>query len=417
MGILNFIPYIKNTYKTSYKTTYNITYDNLYIDVNYVMHNVCYYSSDKMDMLNKFKDYVYTIIMETKPKRLFLCADGSAPYAKQVLQRKRRVNKTGLNMHLSAGTYFMCSLENELYGFIMYIKSLNIDVITNIIDEGEGEIKIKYYVIKYQKLYPLDTHMIYSGDSDMILLLFTCDDLSKIYHIIAKDMVIHYGELYKSHSELYGLSKLDFVFINILCGNDYLPKICIIKIENIWNAYKQLIDDYPNGLINSNMVVDSVFMYELITIATKKSPIKKLNTYSYDDVYKPIYKNYVDGLFWCVNMYYNGECTDYKYAYTHTTKPHIYGIMWYIMFNNTYHNNIHKPIPTKLYSIIYYDYNCLSEQQQYIADELNKKYMSYNIDNYDNIINDYNNIIDTLPTEIYTINKMYKPYTQNKRLV
>jgi len=105
MGILNFIPYIKNTYKTSYKTTYNITYDNLYIDVNYVMHNVCYYSSDKMDMLNKFKDYVYTIIMEIKPKRLFLCADGSAPYAKQVL-------------HLETGLYFDTIKEaSEQLGF------------------------------------------------------------------------------------------------------------------------------------------------------------------------------------------------------------------------------------------------------------------------------------------------------------
>ena len=416
MGILNFIPYIRNTYMSSYKSSYNITYDNVYIDINYILHNVCYYSTDKKDLLQKFKDYIYTILIEIKPtKRIFLCADGSAPYAKRALQQKRRVNKTELNMHLSAGTHFMMALENELYGFIMYIKTkFNIDVITNIIEEGEGEIKIKFNVMQYQKMFPMETHMIYSGDSDMILLLFTCADLSKIYHTIAKDMIISYGELYNTHCELYGPSKLDFVFINILCGNDYLPKICIIKIENVWNAYKELISDYPNGLVSDTIIIDGIFMYELISLATKNSPIKKLNAYTVDDVYNPIYKNYVDGLYWCVDMYYNGQCTNYNYAYTHTIKPHIYGIMWYIMSNNTYIKQIHGPIPTKLYGIMYHKYDCLSEQQKTIADELKKKYDILDHTN-NNIIDDYNNISSN---ETYTINKIYIPYNiYKKRLV
>lgn len=426
MGINNFVPYIKKTYRSACKESYNVIYDNLYIDVNYVLHHVCYYSSDIKDLLKRFKDYLHNIITNIKPKkRLFLCADGVAPLAKMLLQRKRRhtiINTTDIQLNLTPGTRFMMTLENELYGFIQYVKTqFNIDVITDIINEGEGEIKIKFHLLEYHKLYPNDVHMVYSGDSDMVLLLFTCDDLTKIYHMITKDTIIHYGTMYEQHILMFGSAKHDFVFINLLLGNDYIPKVALLKLETIWESYKNALQFNPSGLItfnNTQLQINQLFIYDLLYYVIKKRSIKPLSL----DIINT-YKNYVQGLYWCACMYYTGKCTDYKYIFDTKLKPCMMGIMWYIMYNNKYTIVNNPSIPTYLYGILLIPHkikHILSDKQNIIASKLTQKYpiiysdSSLSTTNIDNIVIEYNNIIGTIcmdeiicnNTEIYSYRKI-----------
>ena len=119
MGIHNFQKYLKTTYPSAHKESWLDKYDNLYIDLNYVLHHICYVSNSRQDILLRTKDYLLNIIKYTKPqKRIVIVADGPAPLAKLILQRKRRLDKvdifdnrpfnedTHLEINFTPGTQF-----------------------------------------------------------------------------------------------------------------------------------------------------------------------------------------------------------------------------------------------------------------------------------------------------------------------
>ncbi len=159
---------------------------------------------------------------------------------------------------------------------------------------------------------------------------------------------------------------------------------------------------------------------------TTKAMQNKLNMFSLEDIFNPMYANYIEGLYWCNSMYYHGKCYDYNYIYNTKSKPHIYGIMMCITLNNTYNIITNPPIPLKLYGILLMPYKAklfLSEKQQIIANRILEKksnlYENINTDIINDIIHEYNNIIKTIPDDIIIINtKPYIPYGQfNIRIV
>jgi hypothetical protein len=393
MGIQNFQPFIKKVYaKACNKYWMGVEYDNLYIDLNHVLHHVCYLSTSKEDLLNRCKDYLRGIIVSLAPtKRVILVADGPAPLAKMVLQRKRRLDSVkqldgdidlekNLNLNLTPGTEFMMNLGKSLEGFINYVKERHdVEVIALITDADEGEIKIRHYLQKLERKFPDETHIVYSGDSDMILLLFTCEDLENVYQALSKDVIIHYGTLYKIHVKEYGetdTAKLDFVFVNLMMGNDYLPKVSFLKIENLWNAYKIVAQGRQCGLVKcdkSIMSVDSIFLHDLLYIATKKTPPHLLRKFKLSDIADGSYQGYVNGLYWCFGMYTTGNCSNYKYIYEYRSSPHINGVILTVMSNDTYKILHTKAIDSDLYGILLIPEKAkklLSKEQNLIAEQL-----------------------------------------------
>jgi hypothetical protein len=394
MGIKDFQPYIKKTYPDACSLTFTKHCDNLYVDLNWVLHHVCYTSTSVEDMLDRLRDYLRVLVAGTKPKkRLILAADGPAPLAKMILQRKRRLESIKtlndeeaidldkkLNLYLSPGTEFMSRLEKSLEGFYTYIKkTYSIDILTYIIDADEGELKIKYHLQKIQKKNPTETHVVYSGDSDMILLLFTCSDLSKIYQIVNKNLTIDFGKLYCTHIKKFGTTentKNDFVLINLLMGNDYLPKVVGINIDSLWKAYGELTSIYPFGLIkyeNMKLTVDQLFFHDLLYIVGKNVKKYVMDRFSISDLRLPLYDDYVQGLFWCFGVYVTGVCCDYRYMYDYTASPHIIGAMMCILHQNTYTIVKSVSIDTDLYGILLIPEKAkslLSKEQNMIAERL-----------------------------------------------
>lgn len=399
MGIPKFLQYIRKTYSDACKKNWkNISYDNLYIDINHVLHHVCYLSKNSEDLLKKFMEYLRKIIMFIKPKkRIYLAADGPAPIAKMILQRKRRLDSikssvpylrsnegidlnANLNLNFTPGTIFMTNLEKELKGFIVYLKEkLKIEVITSIVDADESEIKIRFQVQKFQNRYSNETHLVYSGDSDMILLLFTCCDLSKIYQMIDKNTIIHFGTLLEHHMKTFGKTdsvKYDFVFINLMMGNDYIPKVAYLKLENIWDAYKIISKIRLTGLIcyqDNKIKIDPIFIHDLLYVATKKTQTHLLKKFKVTELKNLSYVNYVKGLYWCFGMYVTGDCSDYKYIYEHHVSPHVTGVMLTMMFNSSHIITKTDSIDADLYSILLIPEKAnalLSHEQKLIAEKL-----------------------------------------------
>lgn len=398
MGVTNFQPYIKKVYAKACKKTFNVEYDNLYIELNHVLHRVCYLSKDTNDLLAKCRDYLNGIILTVKPKkRLILAADGAAPLAKMLLQRKRRSdsvktleenefnsNKT-LSLNLTPGTNFMMNLEESLEGLVEYVKNkFHIEVTCLITDSNEGEIKIKHHINKLQRKNPTDTHIVYSADSDVILILFTCDDLSKIYQIINNNTIIHFGTLYDEHIEKFGFTKNvknDFVFINLMMGNDYLPKVASFKLEAVWDAYKLIGRNRPNGMISidkdiaKDITLDPIFIHDLLYISCKNMTTRAKH-FEISELHDDLYDKYVEGIYWCFGMYVTGKCSNYQYIYDHKKGPHITGVMLSLIYHNKIQLTSTPAIDIDLYGILLIPekaQSLLSKEQIMISQKLVKK--------------------------------------------
>lgn len=421
MGIQNFQKYLKKTYPTSYKILWLDSYDNLYIDLNYVLHHICYVSNSREDILQRTKDYIIGIIKYTKPKkRIIIIADGPAPLAKLILQRKRRLDKvkifednifnkdTNLEINFTPGTEFMLNLENNLSDFTSYIENTyNIKIIMSITEPDEGEIKIRKMVQKIQNENIDDSHIVFSGDSDMILLLFTCHILTNIYQTPKKDEIISLNEIYKVHIQKFGetdTTKYDFTFINLLMGNDYIPKVLYITLEKVWSSYAKISKYFKNGLISynyNNIKLDPLFLHDLIYLTSKNIAKTYLDRFKFSHLRDKYYKNYIEGLYWCVSMYITGECSDYKYIYNYNKTPHITGIMILLMLNTTYDIKVSKSIDSNLYGILLIPnkaINMLSNKNKQIASKIENKFPILYEEERCNICQTYKKKISNLNT-------------------
>ncbi len=438
MGINNFQKETKKTYAGAHNEKWLDHYDNLYIDLNFVLHHVCYLSKNKSDLLARFKDYLMGIIVSTTPKkRIILAADGPAPLAKLILQRKRRQDMVkildtevdlskNLNLNLSPGTEFMTNIEKSLEGFVKYIKvQYNVEVIMMITDSDEGEIKIKHSLQLIQSKNTSETHIVYSGDSDVILLLFACEDLTKIYQIIGKKIIINLGKLYDIHVEKFCGNvdhndkqkkrniKNDFVFINLLMGNDYFPKVQYLKLETLWTAYAKIFRLRKKCLIaleNDNITIDPIFFHDLMFFTSTKIKPCYLNKFQMDDLKSKYYDDYVHGLFWCFGMYISGKCTNYRYIYDHDSSPHITGLMMTIINNNTYKIRKFRSIDVDLYGILLIPEKAkklLSKEQNLIAELLVEHFPIMYEEERCDTCKKYNKAIHELNTDFKKLSKKY----------
>lgn len=440
MGITNFQKETKKTYSDAHKDKWLESYDNLYIDLNFVLHHVCYLSKNIPDLLARFRDYLMGIIVQTNPKkRIILAADGPAPLAKLILQRKRRQDMVklletdvdlskNLNLNLSPGTEFMTNIEKSLEGFIKYVKTkYNVEVITLITDSDEGEIKIKHSLQKIQLKNPSDTHIVYSGDSDVILLLFACEDLTKIYQNFGKNVILSLGKLFDIHVEKfcgvidmnnndYEIKKRniknDFVFINFLMGNDYFPKVQFIKLETLWSAYAKIFKLRKKCLItlnnNNQIIIDPIFFHDLMFYTSTKIKPCYLNKFQMSDLKHKFYEDYVTGLFWCFNMYISGKCTNYRYIYDHDQSPHITGLMLTVINHCTYDITKFHSIDVDLYGILLIPEKAkklLSKEQSLIAELLVEKFPILYEEERCNICKKHNITIGKLNEELKKLSK------------
>jgi XRN 5'-3' exonuclease N-terminus len=418
MGIKDYVKFVKSEYARACRKRWLSRYTHLYIDLNHALHNVCYKSHSSREILSGIKSYLNKIINNYRPtQRVYIGADGPAPIAKMVLQRKRRYDKVktlksnedlnltkNLSLNFTPGTEFMLNLADELKHFSSYLSiAYGVEVELDIEHDDEGEVKVRRKIEEDQKDHPNLTAIVYSGDADMILLLVSLKRLHNIYQIVDKTTVLSFGQLYNIHVQKFSKGssylmrgddiqkikrkqtsiKNDFIFINLLFGNDYLPKILYIRFDNIWKAYSEMSSYYPNGLIqysrpNRTITIDREFMFRLIDRTTRMNKSNWDNKFKLSDL-KPtdmkLYSNYMRGVAWCFDMYSSGICSDYRYIYDHSTPPHYDGIILQIMSQNTYTVPQTKSIDSDLYGILLIPEKAkplLSEKQKKLAEKLVK---------------------------------------------
>ena len=396
MGIKDFYKTIKTLFSEAFSTISEETYDHLYIDLNCLLHKCCYNCENITHLLRKIKFAITEICKQVQPtKSINLFCDGTSPFAKLVLQRERRMNITDdITLNFTPGTIFLKNLPTELEDLIKILRiHLNVDVFIDTILPGEAEIKIKNKILENYNKNTQETHALITTDADIILILMSHESYDKTY-IVEHDKVLSLNKLLELHNKYYDIrnkknNNCDYSFLNLLLGNDYLPKINLLTYDILWRSYAQNYEIYKkyNNLIYQNENIYKLninFFIDILNDIIPKMKIgllkKKYQTYN-----NKIMTNYIDGLIWNFDMYVYGKCIDYHYIVSERNMISILNLIIKLM---EYKDNIvmdrkiiNNPINSELCGILLipYDhkylidnkYNDFLEKNKYIYD---KKY-------------------------------------------
>lgn len=380
MGITNFHKLIKQKYNGAFKKKWLCSYQHVYIDINYVLHYCSYGVKSSDDVLNRLFTFFDNVLSELIPtSTLNICTDGVAPLAKLLLQRKRRLNTSRSlendsdfsSLIFTPGTEFMNTLQDNLKNYMSYVEKIyNIKVNYLNPEIDEAELKLKHQVMINNDIFPDNTHIVVTNDADMIVMLCTIkkESLHNIFVFSRSNQeneVISIGKLLELHTDTVGMTmnyNLDFTFVSLLMGNDYLPKVGLVDFEKLWDSYKMQSTINPSGLIDlinpnnqNKFKINQKFFLDLMNGVISLSKNHLTNKITSITATSKLYSNYFDGLTWCFNTYYTGECVRYDYMYSFTDGPHPLGLMLNVNFNSKLlkcSENISAPINTNLYAIL-----------------------------------------------------------------
>lgn len=296
MGVPKLFRWLSNKYPQICTITQSgNTIEYLFFDLNGLIHPVCRGQSfNEQLMYDRIKQYILYIVNIVKPsKAVYLVMDGVAPYAKILQQRQRRyksidtkkrkqnfcekynipIEKEWDSNAISPGTNFMKKLSYYLQNvFVKNKSSLNTSTNTFYINDtsqiGEGEHKIIETIL----MYNLNNVCIYGLDADLILLswgLHTRKNISitlireKSNYFKMKNDFIYVNipvlvqsfciEFRSSITSEININDnqicIDFIFISIFLGNDFLPNLFGINIasrgiEYLLECYKKCLNEY-----------------------------------------------------------------------------------------------------------------------------------------------------------------------------
>ena len=184
MGIKNFHQWLHEKFPTSFiPIKNNNIYEYIYIDLNFILHNSIYSCRTEKDFIHRLTsnlDIIFSNFIATK--EVFFAIDGPSSFAKIMLQRKRRLDKTNKidktkinSLCLTPGIGMMDRFEKQIRRYINNLsyryKFTKPTFTTSFSDEpNEGEIKICKKVIQNGKNNLDYRHLIIGNDSDLIVL-------------------------------------------------------------------------------------------------------------------------------------------------------------------------------------------------------------------------------------------------------
>lgn len=383
----------------------------LFFDFNGLLHTVVNESEqfelkDNKILFPKMVEYYNHIVDFIKPDFVMVAIDGVCPRAKMIQQRIRRYktaqNRTDLNAFdrnsISPGTKWMKEL-------CIYLKNF-FDTQKNVIFygadiPGEGEHTIFKYIRNDKKLestryvvYGLDADLIMlsivSGKDDIYLLRerqeFEQDyiDKKKMYNFLDINE-LKYGLVKFTETEYYIKIRDvdqyldDFVFFTFLLGNDFVPHLNSLSINNF--GIELLIENYikVKKITNSNLVSKKFMKININMLNTmlkdivqnenkliiennKKIRIQKQQQLNYynrnwksDYYYHFFFTNspqYIDKicdkyckiLNWTFKYYFKG-CPSWRFSYNFRAPPCLSDIYKYLSKIDLNSYNFYEDIP------------------------------------------------------------------------
>ena len=331
----------------------------LFFDFNSIIHQCSQLILKKKQLptsnlvFQEIEKMVKDIVHVAKPTSLvYFGIDGFCPVAKMQQQRKRRYLKSKDGEWdsncITPGTKFMEDLDQLMKVFCsqMTLCTRLKWIVSTSAEKGEGEHKI-FNFIKTQRY---NKCLIHGMDADLIMLSMICKDASIV--LMRDNAIVSIDDLKTSIEKEYGISVNSYITLCILMGNDFLPSLSYLKIKNndiehIINVFKkvniqneELVDttlnlDLMSRLINELVKYEDERMNDVIVkynrvdqaLLPSKNSTWRLQYYhklfiKNTDVSK-VCENYIDGLFWNIDYYYNNTTCKWGWYYNYNFSPTI----------------------------------------------------------------------------------------------
>ncbi len=316
MGVERFFSSLRRDYNFIHKVNKKIDGEHLLIDFNSIVHITSQfllankkevYTKDIFEakLIEEVGYYIEDLLKEnfhcSKIISITICVDGVPSMAKINEQRKRRymgeiisklVKKDDTSSfswsrnNISPGTKFMKSMIDYLMSsnfeerLTMHCSNLKHYDVSGIDIMGEGEMKILHYIDDLKEKhseYKNDNFIIYSPDSDVIiLLLMKSAEINLNLYMLRYDQQLstyknpvyniidinHYKKiLYEYVASRINkkidknLIIMDIVFILTVFGDDFLPKLETVRVNTDINL---IMDHYILNLIKYGYILDKI---------------------------------------------------------------------------------------------------------------------------------------------------------------
>jgi 5'-3' exonuclease len=259
----------------------------IYFDLNNLLYPVAMHSTPFQFVKDLCITIETTVLnhISKNPSNIYFFMDGTAPRAKLLTQRARRNEETTFfssfskkpsnfktnPLHFTPGTTFMDSLTTSM---IEYCKRKSLEYtqttfhISGSNTPGEGEFKIFQHIAQGDRIP--ENILIVGADSDLIVFALLAPIEKNIF-------VLKNRELYditklrtfilqnsgKFHSDPKR-TMIDFAFLSILSGNDYIPKLRGYSFATTWNRYIQS-EQYLTELVNEKLSLNFNLFNKVLT--------------------------------------------------------------------------------------------------------------------------------------------------------
>ncbi len=312
MGVERFFSSLRRDYNFIHTVNKKIHAEHLLIDFNSIVHitsqfllNINNYEKKEVfevELIDEVGLYIETLLKDKfhmdKIISITICVDGVPSMAKINEQRKRRymgeiisklVKKdtsvfSWSRNNIGPGTIFMANMMKFLISSIFeerirrYCINLKYYYVSGIEIMGEGEMKILHhidYLIKKNNNFKRDNFIVYSPDSDVIiLLLMKSANINLNLYMLRYDQQLStyknpiYNGIdinhYKKILIEYVLSRvnkkfdsnliiMDIVFILTIFGDDFLPKLETVRVNTDINI---IMDHYILNLIKYGNILN-----------------------------------------------------------------------------------------------------------------------------------------------------------------
>jgi 5'-3' exonuclease len=301
MGIKDYLKYIPQEFPLERSRDY----DYVYLDCNYMCHYLIYKCNSDTDLYGKICDYWDYLASTIKIKKeLFLIFDGeydtnmlSNPKLQTHLLREKSKKKSDNYdaQSIGPGTKILKTFRELLSDTICRYKKinkLNFKVTINSDDvKGEADIKILNTIYESEQ----NNICICSKDSDMILIAQSLC----VNKLISIDILSNFRPIKFIDIKKFSTYGLDYIFIVLLLGNDYLPKISNVHYDILINSYNRYIKFNKPIISNGQINPDNLVNYIGYIISSSERKIKpKLS-----NINQERFTIYFNNLNWCLSHY------------------------------------------------------------------------------------------------------------------
>lgn len=374
MGIRHFYAWYKRDFSGCVSAAIKEP-DVLAIDINGLFYECAqdiHIRNDHTCLFRKICDRIEWIRRRVDPQKMFIiCVDGVAGRGKMNLQRQRRMNpcrnRSILNYnHFTPGTLLLHHLTKYIDWYIKMMMTYSTEwqqlkvIYSNEKVPGEGEHKA---VSLLKAHVPLCMSVcMYGSDAD-IILLGTLLPHRTVTIARETDVGIEYIEIYNFKKKLLQRMRwcgnnhnpkqalIDFVFLCILLGNDYLPPVPSLDISStiidlMLDVYRQIgcehghLTEEIGGAIHGRTQALCLFLQRLsqnekslLESHTRNPHVRHImskGTFDFDRhrisyyrrfrVCPSTFTHYLDGMFWCINYYQYGM-PDWQWSYCLPVSP------------------------------------------------------------------------------------------------